>query len=175
MIRLLAILAVVLLVGKIAYQMLVPAPVTTVSTLSPEQQLQNIVTTRVATAEQLGTLCDTYPQLAAKYLRNGTPIQLTGTVQDFRIAGLNGRRAYITLYQCRQRPLIAVYDLDHYSVLGLSPIEDHQTHYVIVENELLAVNKQMRTPVFTREKSFTDTVTLASINPSDILVDGTAK
>jgi len=190
MIRYLVIFVVLILVAKVAYQMLLPAPITTVSTLSPEQQLQNIVATHVATAEQLCSLCDSYPQLAAKYLRNGTPVRLTGTVQDFHVAGLDGRHVNVTLSQSGQRPLIAVYDLDHYGVLGLEPIWDHRVHYLIVGNELLKVTpagiyhrgthrieipEEVRSAVFTRATPYEDTVTLAAVNPSEILVAGAAK
>jgi hypothetical protein len=190
MIRFLAILAVILFVAKTAYQLLLPGPVSTVSTLSPDEQLRNIVAAHSATAEQLCTLCDSYPQLAAKYLRNGTPIHLSGTVEDFRVAGLDGRRAGIKLCQAGRRPLVAVYDLDHYAVLGLDPVDDHRIHYLVVGNELfkvtppgiyhrgahsIEIEEEIRKLIFTRATPYGDTVTLTAINPSAILVAATAK
>jgi hypothetical protein len=190
MIRFLAILAVLFLVGKAVYHLFEPSAVVAVASSSPEEQLRTIATTRLATAEQLASLCDSFPQLARKYLGNGTPIRLTGNIQGFRIAGLDGRRANLTLDQSAQRPLIAVYDLDHYATLGLEPLWDHRVHYLIVGNELLKVTpagiyhrgthridieEEIRSTVFTQEQPYTDTVTLTAINPGGILVAGTAK
>jgi len=188
MIRYLVIFVVLYFAATSVYRLMQPAP--TVSNVSPEEQFRNIEASGTATADQFCFLCDSYPQLAAKYLRNGTPIHLTGTVQDFRVAGLDGRRVGVKLSQYRQRPLVAVYDLDHYAVLGLEPIGDHRVHYLVVENELLKIippgiyregphrfeiETEIRTPIFTRATPYEDTVTLTAINPSGILVAASAK
>jgi|GEM_PF-4453366 len=188
MIRYLVIFVVLYFAATSVYRLMQPAP--TVSNVSPEEQFRNIEASGTVTADQFCFLCDSYPQLAAKYLRTGMPLRLTGNVHDFRVTGLDGRHVNVMLSQSRQRPLIAVYDLDHYGVLGLEPIWDHRVHYLVVGNELLKVtpagiyhrglerieiSEEQRATVFTRATPYEDTVTLTAINPSGILVAAAAK
>ncbi len=159
------------------------------SAATPEQQFQKLLSLSTVPSDQLYRLCNAYPQIAARFLKNHS-LRVSSTVQDLLIAGLDGRRAVVTLEQSARRKLVVIYDLNHYATLSLDPLSDHRIHYVIVGNELLRVtppgfyrhgNKQrhetveeIRRVMFTRTLAFEDTATFVRITPDAIVLEAAA-
>ncbi|MDD5200116.1 MAG: hypothetical protein PHC88_09970 [Terrimicrobiaceae bacterium] len=179
MIRPIAFLAAILAAVWIGYQILHPMPVApAVST--PEAQFASLATSATTTAAQLGQLCDAFPQLAARYLKD-RPLQVTGFVESFYTPGLDGRRAVVSIYHGQGRQVVVVHDLDHYGVLGLKPVQNRKTHFLVVGNELVKVeitdskngDPSIETDhvILTRNTSFQGDVTFDRITPTAIVLN----
>ncbi|HEY8899031.1 MAG TPA: hypothetical protein VIM61_01260 [Chthoniobacterales bacterium] len=171
------------IVGWAIYQFLSPT-VETAAVTSPEEQFRQVLSSSGVSADTLARLCDRYPELAMQFLRSH-PIQVSGTVQDFFVTGLDGRRALITLSDTSHRKLVAVLDLDHYAVLALEPLANRGVHYLAVGNELLKVtppganwghhSSEGREVVATRSTPFVATVTLDRITSESIIFKTAAR
>lgn len=184
--------AIIALVGFGIYQFFQsPVEVAEVATsASPEAQFKQLIASPNAVpAEQLSRLCNRYPDLATKFLRNRA-MRVLGSVQDLFVTGLDGRRAIVTLCQDERRKVVAVLDLNHYVVLSLDPSGDRRVHYVLVGNELLKVipvgiyrqggrrieiTEEDRKVVFTRSRPFEETLTFERISPEAVIFKAAAK
>jgi hypothetical protein len=141
---------------------------------SPEQQFEALFAGTPVEAVKLGALCQAYPQLAERYLRDRS-FRLSGTVQDFRLGGLDGRRAEILLQTGTKRQLVVVYDLDQYE--GLNVHERLPGRYAIVGVELFRVNSAGagKNLICTKGQPFLQSVATKNVGASFISFSAAAK
>jgi hypothetical protein len=144
-----------------------PDPSVRIVPASPEKQFAALFETGVVEAEKLGALCQAYPQVASQFLKN-REFKLHGNIKDFRLTGIDGRRAEVLLRTGTQRQLIIVYNLDQYFRLGMS--QRTKGKYSIVDTELFYINSEgtNRRLLFAKELETTQTVVTKSVGVTNV-------
>ncbi len=175
MLRLILVALVGLILGIAAYKFFAPSAEVSSNApfqLTPDERFLAVARAGAANAEELGALSDNYPALAAKYLKD-VPLRITGTVQRMFVSGMGERRAALELHRAKQRSLLVVYDLDHYAVLPLSPVNDRNWKFVIVGSELLLVDsdKHRRANLFHARTAYESPVIFNRVTASSVLLD----
>jgi hypothetical protein len=134
---------------------------------TPEKQFTSVLSANPVEAESLATLCQTYPGLGAQFLKN-REFKIHGVIKDFRLSGMDGRRAEILLRTKTQRQLIITYNLDQYFRLGLN--ERRKGRYSIVDTELFLLDGdgQNKKLLFAKELEVTQIVATRSFGATNI-------
>jgi hypothetical protein len=102
-----------------------------------------------------------------QYLRNRS-LPLTGTLEDFRLAGMDGRRADVYLHTNSKLRVVVSFDLDRYARLSVS--EREAGRYTCLDTELLwvTINGTDKRRIFMKEQPLGQQAVFQSLGATNI-------
>ena len=147
----------------------VPLTETRVVRVTPDKQFATLFSSSPVDAGRLAALCQAYPQLGAQVLRN-REFRIHGRIRDFRLTGMDGRRADVMFHSDVPKVIVVNFNLDQYFRTYINQAQGGR--YTIVDTELLWVNPAMggsaKKLLFAKETEIEQVVAMKSFGATNI-------